>query len=537
MSMPSVEIQRIVAPLRTDLAPVYARGDVSTHSRRRFHVAARTTLDLDTYANAFFASHWAAHSSATAVRLRLTLSGTGRAVLRRHGGGTSAIVSEVGFSGRGVAVELQAPLAAADAPARLSVAIEGGAEGCALEAGSWWLDVAEVRPVGLVAGFCTYRREAFVLANLRALLDDREALRSLVRLVVVDQDRSEELARAVPAMTAGAELFRLVGQGNFGGSGGFCRVMLEALDEGAATHVLLMDDDAVLDPESLFRLSGFFAVAREGLAVGGQMLNLLRPTILHEGGARFSARRLRIKRVVSDLDIAGPGALTALEPVPALDYNAWFFFGLPLDLLRRVGVPLPFFINFDDVEFGLRLQGAGAGTVVLPGVGLWHMPGYAKDDSWKNYYYQRNILIIAAAHRVASASWTAFVFLRRALRNLRRGDRFRAALACAGARDYLAGPNALLAHPFGAQAEIDALRARFGASPGAPGQETAPLATPGLLARLGLWAKVLALAARLAIQGGGLAARYRAAFASLTAPAWWRRYLVDPAAAPRPEAE
>ena len=50
--------------------------------------------------------------------------------------------------------------------------------------------------------------------------------------------------------------------------------------------MLLMDDDAVTEPESVFRaIASFQALAREDMGVGGQMLDMLRPMEVYESGA------------------------------------------------------------------------------------------------------------------------------------------------------------------------------------------------------------------------------------------------------------
>ncbi len=49
---------------------------------------------------------------------------------------------------------------------------------------------------------------------------------------------------------------RVINQSNLGGSGGFARGMFEAVENGS-DYVLLMDDDIVVEPESIIRLLTF----------------------------------------------------------------------------------------------------------------------------------------------------------------------------------------------------------------------------------------------------------------------------------------
>ena len=79
---------------------------------------------------------------------------------------------------------------------------------------------------------------------------------------------------------------------NAGGAGGFTRGMIEILkanENGAGvTHVLVMDDDIVLDTDVLLRTYTLLSLRKPEYAdvfVGGAMLRLDRPNIQVENGA------------------------------------------------------------------------------------------------------------------------------------------------------------------------------------------------------------------------------------------------------------
>ena len=91
-----------------------------------------------------------------------------------------------------------------------------------LERAEWVAVGADPDPVRLVAGYCTFNREKFLLDNVQALLEDPALADVLERVVVVDQGTSR--VRSHPAFgglppAAGSRL-HLVEQGNFGGAGG-----------------------------------------------------------------------------------------------------------------------------------------------------------------------------------------------------------------------------------------------------------------------------------------------------------------------------
>src|SRR3712207_9473741 len=52
----------------------------------------------------------------------------------------------------------------------------------------------------------------------------------------------------------------------------------------SATHVVLLDDDIMIEPDSLLRARAFAAYAKSPMIVGGQMLALQNRSVLHSMG-------------------------------------------------------------------------------------------------------------------------------------------------------------------------------------------------------------------------------------------------------------
>ena len=73
---------------------------------------------------------------------------------------------------------------------------------------------------------------------------------------------------------------------------------------------------------------------------------------------------------------------------------------IPVSVIREIGLSLPIFIKWDDLEYGLRAQTIGVDTVTLPGAGLWHISWGDKDDSrdWQAYFHERNRILTALLH-------------------------------------------------------------------------------------------------------------------------------------------
>src|SRR5262249_54214396 len=143
----------------------------------------------------------------------------------------------------------------------------------------------------------------------------------------------------------------------------------------------------------------------------------------------------------------------------------------PLSVLERVGLPLPFFIHFDDVEFGWRLARAGVPTIPVPGIGVWHEPFHLKTRSWTTFYDERNALVTFATNSDAT-NWgmparfplRKILFrktITQLLKKLLSLDYFHAWALCEALRDYRIGPAVLEIDPRQTQSRVLAARQKF----------------------------------------------------------------------------
>ncbi len=454
-------VQRVIFPPEPGVAKLYYHAsnpwpgrlpDPGPRGRRSVLLEGGAGVSFESYFNCFFETHWRRQTSLDRLRLRLVLSGAGTVRLWRR----SAEAGRTPLGGADVRGDEQELFL--DVPPPRFPSCEQGAVHFDLRArggplvlheGEWQAAGARPRDVGLVACYCTFDRADALLANLRALLEDPEVAARLLRIVVIDQGHAKVKDHpgwaALPRLAG--EKVRLVEQDNYGGAGGFTRGILEARRVPGAGHVLLMDDDAVTEPESVLRAASFLALARQDLAVGGQMLDALRPRELYELTAEVHPDRLAPARAVGGFRLDRPGALAALRRAHTTRYNGWWFMAFPLTLIDRVGLPLPFFIRCDDIEFGCRLNRAGVPIAPLPGVGVWHEPFYLKERGWQNYYEFRNMLALCALHFPRPARQLVAAFLRRLFKRLLTHDYAEAWLLCEAVRDYCRGPTILEADP------------------------------------------------------------------------------------------
>ena len=194
-------------------------------------------------------------------------------------------------------------------------------------------------------------------------------------------------------------------QGNLGGSGGYARGQLESVRKGTATYALMMDDDVVCEPEGIIRAVTFGDLARRPTIVGGHMFSIYSRSRLHSFGEIVQPWKFWWMTPLdgfSDWDLAARNIRSArwLHKRVDVDFNGWFMCLIPREVLERVGLSLPIFIKWDDLEFGLRAKEAGYPTVTFPGAAVWHIPWTDKNDAvdWQAYFHHRNRFIAALLH-------------------------------------------------------------------------------------------------------------------------------------------
>jgi galactofuranosylgalactofuranosylrhamnosyl-N-acetylglucosaminyl-diphospho-decaprenol beta-1,5/1,6-galactofuranosyltransferase len=313
---------------------------------------------------------------------------------------------------------------------------------------------------------CTFNRADDCLNTMRALGEDSELLGGLDTVYVVDQGndtvQSREDFDKVVALFGGK--LQYLRQPNLGGAGGFTRGMFEVSGTGGEhANVLLMDDDVLLEPETVLRMSAFANNATDPTIVGGQMLYLYHPNRLHIGAE------------TTDLALLKPGVPVAgalhnvdlTEELPHrrvnAGYNAWWSCLIPAEVIARIGLPLPMFFQWDDIEYGTRAGRNGFATVTLPGAAVWHADFAWKDwDDWARYFSLRNSLITSALHHDGFDGKQAAKVLAKHLAEYLVSMQYgMAATVLKALEDFLAGPSVLADGGVEAASGIRALRAEY----------------------------------------------------------------------------
>ncbi|MDO4156002.1 MAG: glycosyltransferase [Oscillospiraceae bacterium] len=270
---------------------------------------------------------------------------------------------------------------------------------CQFLRGYYLADVPACSSVQLAAVICTHQREEWISRTIQQLFEWQTTHHPLPLTVFLIDNGQTWTKEKLPQN----EQIRLFHNQNTGGSGGFTRGIQEALQEKENTHILLMDDDIIADWNGIARTIAFLSVCKpelqETLTVGGTMMDIMQPSIQFEAGAFCKNRCLT--GLQSQADLTDVNALLArMTPFPT-NYAAWWACFLPVAAVKKAGLPMPFFIKMDDVEYALQMHQT---VVMMTGVCVWHENFYLKYAPWNEYYITRNGSITYAMHGQAGTS-------------------------------------------------------------------------------------------------------------------------------------
>lgn len=376
-------------------------------SRRSTLVRSGERVSFGSYFNAFPASYWRRWTTVENIRLQVRTQGPG-----------SVIVYKSNARGSLQRVDTRRVEGTADSVFELSLAPfgDGGWYWFDLVAGTEplvmleaeWQGPAVEKPSGSVTlQITTLNKNDFCLNNLRLMAENPEALEHVQEVLLVDQgsqkvSEAEGFAEVRDALRG---KLRIINQSNLGGSGGFARGMFEAVENGS-DYVLLMDDDIVVEPESIIRLLTFADRCKTPTIVGGHMFDLYNRTVMHTFGEVVNPYRFQ-PSLPSEEMILGHDFMSSnlrqtswLHRRVDVDYNGWWMCLVPTAVVREIGLSLPLFIKWDDSEYGLRAKKHGFPTVSLPGSAVWHVSWIDKDDlvGWQAYFHARNRVVVALLH-------------------------------------------------------------------------------------------------------------------------------------------
>lgn len=280
-------------------------------------------------------------------------------------------------------------------------------EVCELYSGFYSSEVDDemINDVCLSLATTTFKKESFIIPNIEKLKTDIIESDDLIAdnfyVHVIDNGRT------LDADSLKSHHIEVHPNKNVGGSGGFSRGMIESFKQDRKpTHVLLMDDDVIILPESIKRTYNLLSLLKDEYKdhfISGAMLYYENKNIQHEDvgyvdtetGAYGPTKERQDFRFLLDV--------TRNEVAPYFGghdhfYAGWWYCCIPATVIEKQKLPLPLFIRGDDVEYSLRNS---AKFITLNGICVWHMGFTLKfNAAMELYQVHRNSLILQATSDV-----------------------------------------------------------------------------------------------------------------------------------------
>lgn len=329
------------------------------------------------------------------------------------------------------------------------------------------VDRSALRNVELALCTTTFKKEAYIQHNIESIrteiLGSDDPIAQHFQMHVVDNGRTLD----AEALTRDG--ITVHPNDNVGGAGGYARGMIEAMEQTPrATHVLLMDDDVVVSPESIKRTYTLLTLVNDEYAdafVSGAMMAMNEPSLRWEDmgyvgwdGAFHPLKPAvymdQLAYAVQNETFEIPSDVRGLED-QAQHYAAWWYCVIPMAQIDKNGLPLPIFVRGDDVEYSRRCKPK---FMTMNGICIWHEAFHLRyNAAQERYQMTRNCFIDQYASNFAPMSdiesYTRLV-LRLELKKYNYAD---AELLIQGFEDFLKGPEWIM-QPVAQKAFMDANR-------------------------------------------------------------------------------
>lgn len=411
---------------------------------------ASTNYDFATYFNALPVKKWRQYTVAKTFKLHLEIEGEALIFLKRIIATHSDPQQEVVATQRVCFDSFsEVDLEFTDSQDADMVAFEiTPLTNCTIKNCYYYTEVddSQIKDIRLTLVTTTFRQEKYITRNVGAFKREisccDEPFCRNINMLVIDNGQT------LDASAIEGDGVRVFANPNTGGAGGFARGMIEAMrQEYPATHVLLMDDDIDVSPESFKRAYWLTALRNEEYAdafISGAMLSYEDRTKFTEDVGWIDGKGIcgAVKPRMDFSELKDVMLCNSLELKRPNMYAAWWFCCIPVSTIKRCGLPLPVFFQFDDAEYGNR---AKPKFMTMTGICVWHMPwGYRYKAHSARYYGTRNAFIAQAASGITPGV-DFFKLLEHAIKiDLTTFNYNGVELSLNALEDYLNGPTTIM---------------------------------------------------------------------------------------------
>ena len=385
-------IQHLIVPLEAQYSESFFRGGRADGGR--LVLKKGETLSTDTYFNSFSYTVYRDFTDVSAVSAEVKFSGNIRLELCLYDGSESVLAERTASSGSPAGISASVELSGLPDGAFLFFRVYALSDSV-IYSGGYSSDAAPQDDIECCVVMCTYKREEYALRNAELLCTHPFTV--IRKLLIIDNGKT------LPSDKFPDDKAEVIPNRNYGGSGGFTRGMLEAHRRGYS-HVILMDDDISFYPEVFERMTVLISLLKlehRNSWVSAAMLSQREPyrqfamgCYWHNGAVENRGHALDIR----DRD----KLLSAVQSAASVNYGAWWCLAMPTSVFDETGYPFPFFIKFDDVEYGIRQNHAD--IITMNGIAVTHEDFDSKFSMHLIYYECRNLLVTCAADTNASTS-------------------------------------------------------------------------------------------------------------------------------------
>lgn len=409
------------------------------------------TYDFATYFNSLSVMKLRKYTVANSFSLHLELKGAACTVRQNCGGAFSAEPEIVEGTERTVAAgdswqAVDMPLAVTDDMVLAGFVIR--TEGRVAIRNSYY-EVGysgKLRDIELAVGTTTFKKENYITGNIdlirKNIIDTGEDISRHFHMYVIDNGRTLD----APALSS--ERITVTPNDNVGGAGGFTRAMITAMEqEPKATNIILMDDDVAVSPESIKRTYNVLRLLKpeyEEAMISGAMLNYevgedQWEDIGHVTPEGYFMACKPPLRVTLFEDLVYNEKFEPTKKMKKDLYAAWWYCCIPVAVIEKNGLPLPYFVRCDDVEYGVRCK---TPFITMNSLCVWHMSFNKRyNAAVERYQSIRNILIAQATTGIAPEADSLREMYRDIRLELKKFAYDDAELCLDAFEDFLKGPD------------------------------------------------------------------------------------------------
>ncbi|MCI1833717.1 MAG: glycosyltransferase [Bifidobacterium tibiigranuli] len=312
--------------------------------------------------------------------------------------------------------------------------------------GFYGVDYAgELRDVELALSTTTFKKESYIINNVnlvrRHILESEDEIASHFHMYVIDNGRT------LDAVALSGDGVQVIGNDNVGGAGGFTRGMLTVMEQvPAATNILLMDDDVAVSPESIRRTYNLLRLLNDEYSeamISGAMINFESGENQWEDVGHmtpegtFAACKPPLHLTKFE-DLIYNETFTPTSTMRENMYAAWWYCCIPITVIKRNKLPLPFFVRCDDAEYGIRCK---THFITMNGLCIWHLSFFERyNAAVERYQTTRNTMIAQAMCDMAPGSDFMHELKKNVRLELKKFGYENAELCLDAFEDFLKGP-------------------------------------------------------------------------------------------------